>query len=90
MTAAKSVPSKRGGFGKLSSQTKLHVPPNWSTNHCSFYQTFRMSSPLHKRKDPYWRLSGKGSACNAIKHDEKDSDQRTHYAKKSTDQPWRT
>jgi len=27
-----------------------------------FLPNFRVSSPTHKRKDPYWRLSGNGNS----------------------------
>ena len=50
--------SRRHGwvFGGLS-------PPNWSMKHyksVGFLSIFRMSSPPHKRKAPYWKFSGHG------------------------------
>jgi len=53
------VALSRWVFGGLSLPKQCFKPLQieiWNT--MIFYQIVRMSSPLHKCKDPYWRLSG--------------------------------
>ena len=73
-TCPKPEPSvvSRGSFGGLSPPNKSPSPPKWNMKHyksVEFLSIFSMSShpaqmqsPPQKRKAPYWKLSGDGSA----------------------------
>ena len=53
----------------LAPQTKLQAPPNWNIKHyksVEFLSNLNVKPHLHKRKTPYWRLSGDGSWYKAI------------------------
>ena len=63
-------PVAMGAFGGLSPPNKAPIPPNWNMRHyesVEFLSIFALTSPPHKRKAPYWKVSGDGSAPTAIR-----------------------
>jgi len=64
-----TCPVAEGGFVDWAPPNKApSLPPHWNMKHydaVEFSSNFQNVKPfLHKRKDPFWRLSGDGSATN--------------------------